>query len=77
MNGTGINISLNDTQEVTCDDCGHKYFDQAVYIRMASGLLTGTGMPSYIPIPVFKCTACGHVNKEFLPKEVRSLDEIN
>jgi uncharacterized Zn finger protein len=72
-----MNLSLNDTEEVTCDKCGHKYFEQAVYIRSASGLLTGTGVPSYIPIPVFKCSSCGHVNEEFLPREVRSLQDIN
>jgi hypothetical protein len=28
-------------------------------------------MPSYIPIPVFACLKCNHVNKEFLPREIQ------
>lgn len=67
-----VNISLDQTDETTCDECGHQYFQQGIYIRKASGFVTGTGMPSYIPIPVFACLKCGHVNKEFLPREVQS-----
>lgn len=68
-----INLDINQTKPVTCDDCGSPYFEQALAIRQASGFLTGTGKPSYIPIPIFTCKKCGHVNEEFLPKEVKSL----
>lgn len=74
MNNQQISLSLDQTLEVVCNECGHKFFHQAVYLRKASGLLTGTGQPSYIPIPVFACGKCGHVNEEFLPVEVRGLD---
>lgn len=69
-----INVDINQTQSVTCDECGGVYFDQALVIRKASGLLTGQSKPSYIPIPVFACKSCGHVNGEFQPKEIQSLD---
>lgn len=68
------NIDINQTKPVTCDDCGSPYFEQALVIRKASGLLTGTGQPGYVPIPIFTCKKCGHVNEEFLPKEVKNLD---
>jgi len=69
-----INVDIKQTSPVICEKCENGYFDQALVIRKASGLLTGQSKPSYIPIPVFKCTSCGHVNEEFLPKEVQSLD---
>ena len=69
------NLSLDQTQPVSCDECGSIHFIQAVHIRKASGLLTGTGQTSYIPIPVFACLDCNHVNTEFLPKEVRDLGQ--
>ena len=62
-----LNVDINQTQSVTCDECGGVYFDQALVIRKASGLLTGQSKPSYIPIPVFACKSCGHVNGDFLP----------
>jgi uncharacterized Zn finger protein len=70
-----VNIDLNQTTGITCDECNGVYFEQQIIIRKASGFLTGTGKPSYIPIPVFACTQCGHVNVEFLPKEIKSVDK--
>lgn len=68
-----LNIDINQTTPVTCDECGDTRFEQQLILRKASGLLTGTGQTSYIPIPVFACAQCGHVNVEFLPKEVKSI----
>lgn len=68
------NIDLKQTLPVECDECGHMYFEQVLHIRKASGILTGTGQTSYIPIPLFACTKCGHINTEFLPKEGIDLD---
>lgn len=68
------NISLDQTTAVECDECGGIHFQQALHIRKASGLLTGTGQTSYIPIPLFSCLNCNHINVEFLPKEIKNLD---
>lgn len=68
------NISLDQTSPVVCEECGSVHFTQALHLRKASGLLTGTGQTTYIPIPVFACLKCDHINTEFLPKEVQSLD---
>jgi len=69
-----LSLDLSQTSSISCEECGHIHFQQVLIIRKASGLLTGTGKPTYIPIPVFACTKCGHVNTEFLPKEVQTLD---
>jgi uncharacterized Zn finger protein len=68
-----VNLSINETLPVECEKCGHTFFEEALHIRKISGLLTGTGQNSYMPIPVFSCKACGHVNTEFLPKELKQL----
>jgi|TARA_R100000081_G_C4815685_1_gene174813 uncharacterized Zn finger protein len=74
MQPSNINVDIKQTTGVTCDECGGIYFENALSIRKASGLLTGTGNPAYIPIPVFACKECGHVNAEFIPREVQSLE---
>jgi len=66
-----VNIGIEDTVAVECNECSSMYFEQALHIRKASGLLTGQPKPSYMPIPVFRCVDCGHINDEFLPKEIR------
>ena len=74
MEQPNLNLDIKQTTGVTCDECGHIHFQQVLHIRKASGILTGTGKPTYVPIPVFACNSCGHVNAEFLPKEVKDLD---
>ena len=69
-----LNLSIDQTLPVECEKCGHTFFEEALHIRKASGLLTGTGQTTYMPIPVFGCKACGHVNTEFLPKELKQLN---
>ena len=68
-----LNLSIDQTLPVECEKCNHTFFEEALHIRKASGLLTGTGQTTYMSIPVFACKACGHVNTEFLPKELKSL----
>ena len=70
-----INIGLDQTLPVECDECGHNFFVQALHIRKVSGILSGTGQTSYMPIPVFSCLKCNHVNTEFLPKEMKDLED--
>lgn len=65
-------FNLEDTKAVKCDICGGEVFEQAVMLREVSALLTGTGQPGIIPIPVFVCSKCGHVNKQFLPLELQN-----
>lgn len=68
-----LNVDINQTTPVICEKCDCTLFEQALYIRKASGLLTGTGKTSYIPIPVFSCKECGHVNNEFQPQKGKDL----
>jgi predicted nucleic-acid-binding Zn-ribbon protein len=75
MGGGGapkLNITLDKTTPITCDNCGGQVFTEGLIIRKASKFLTGTAQDSIIPIPTFACTQCGHVNQEFLPKELQT-----
>jgi DNA-directed RNA polymerase subunit RPC12/RpoP len=66
-----LNISLDKTQEVVCDECGHNVFQEGLMLRKASKFLTGTTQDALIPLPVFSCAKCGHVNTEFLPEPLK------
>jgi uncharacterized Zn finger protein len=67
-----MNISLDKTTGVSCDSCKNNVFQEGVMLRKASRFLTGTPNDALIPIPVFACTKCGHVNNEFLPPQLRT-----
>jgi uncharacterized Zn finger protein len=62
-----LNITLDKTTPIVCEECQNEVFQEGVMLRKASKFLTGTAQDALIPIPVFSCSKCGHVNKEFLP----------
>lgn len=65
--GMQVKVALKDTQDVGCDKCGHKLFTQLMMFKKLSAVMSPTGEESMIPIQVFACNDCGHVNDEFLP----------
>jgi len=69
-----LNISLDKTEEITCEKCSHNVFQEGLMLRKASKFLTGTMQDALIPLPVFSCSACGHVNEEFLPEPLKNKD---
>jgi uncharacterized Zn finger protein len=71
MNNETVNISvgLENTDAVTCDECGSEVFSPSFLLRKVSALLSPSGKDALVPIQVFSCDKCGHVNEEFLPIE--------
>jgi uncharacterized Zn finger protein len=70
-----VNITLDKTAAVSCDECSHEVFQEGVMLRKASRFITGTAQDAIIPIQVFTCTKCGHVNEEFLPSQLKNKSE--
>lgn len=67
-----LNISLDKTESVKCEKCNNEVFNDGVLLRKASRFMTGTAQDALIPIPVFVCSKCGHVNDEFLPLQLKN-----
>lgn len=65
------NISLDKTTGLTCDNCNNNTFIPTFMLRKASRFVTGTNQDALIPINVFSCTKCNHVNTEFLPIQLK------
>ena len=63
-----MNIDFSQTTAEVCEKCENDTFQQVYQIRKLSALLSPTGQESMIPIQVFACAKCGHINKGFLPK---------
>jgi hypothetical protein len=64
-----IPVSLDQTSEIVCDECASTVFHPAFILRKVSALISPTGKETVIPVQVFACDTCGHVNEEFLPIE--------
>jgi hypothetical protein len=66
------NIDIKQTTETLCEKCEGDAFQESVILRGVSALMSGTGKAGFLPIQVFACAACGHVNEGFKPAELRS-----
>lgn len=67
----GQGIDITQTSTTTCDSCGKEAFQEAVILRKISAILSPTGKEGFVPLQVFACIGCGHINNDFLPKELR------
>ena len=65
----GLNVDFSQTTEECCESCGNNTFVQVFKMRKLSALLSPAGKETMIPIQIFACHKCGHVNEGFLPKE--------
>ncbi len=66
-----INVNVKDTTPIECDECKGQVFVEGLMLRKLSKFLAGTEQDAVIPIQVFACQKCGHVNNQFLPAEIK------
>lgn len=64
-----IPVGLEQTDEIVCEECNSSAFHPAFLLRKVSALISPSGKETVIPIQVFACDSCGHINEEFLPIE--------
>ena len=72
----GLNVDFSQTTAEVCEACGNETFQQVYRMRKLSALLSPTGQPTMIPIQVFACAKCGHINSAFQPKEEKENESI-
>ena len=58
-------IDFSKTSQIKCEACGCSTFKQTLLLRKMSALVSPNGQETIIPMQVFACEKCGHVNKEF------------
>jgi RNase P subunit RPR2 len=65
---TNVNVNPDDLEDVLCEKCEGQIFEPAFLFKKLSAILSPNGQEMMIPMQVFKCKECGHINKDFLPK---------
>ena len=58
-------IDISKTSAIKCEKCENQTFKQTLLLRKVSALISPNGQEQYVPIAVFACEKCGHVNAEF------------
>lgn len=65
-------VKLSQTEPIICEECGNQVFIPGTLLRKVSRFISMTDQDGLIPIQVFACSKCGHVNKDFLPLEMEA-----
>ena len=58
---------IMESPNMVCE-CGNKVFIEGYVVKKVSKILTGTPNDTFYPIPLYVCSKCGKVPKEFLDK---------
>ena len=61
-----LNIDLNNVDNFTCEECAGDTFSPSFVIKQLSALMSPSGKETLIPLQIFKCDKCGHINELFL-----------
>lgn len=67
-------VDVKNTTPIVCEKCGSQtfFYQQTVMLRNVSAILSPSGKAGILPVPIsFSCAACGFVNDQFLPPELR------
>ena len=63
---TQINVDLSAASNIECEACKNTEFVPTFMIKKVSALLSPTGKETLVPIQLFKCGKCNHINELFL-----------
>jgi len=75
MNASKVNINPNDLEDVVCDKCQSQMFEPIFLFKKLSAVLSPTGTENIIPMQIYRCADCKHINDMFLPKQAEIKSE--
>jgi|TARA_R100000458_G_C8204151_1_gene193727 DNA-directed RNA polymerase subunit RPC12/RpoP len=61
-----MNLNLDNATDISCDECGSTAFVQVFLIKRISPLVSPNGQEMMVPLPLFKCSSCEHINESFI-----------
>ena len=64
-------IDLTHAKNITCEKCEGVGFRQTMMLKKLSALMSPSGQEAIVPVGVFACDSCGHVNKEFAEADIK------
>ena len=60
-----MNVDIDSTLEIVCDECGHNVFRPAFFLRKVSRFISPDGKDRLLPLDTMACNSCGNINNEF------------
>ena len=60
------NMDLSRATDIKCEVCLNSTFKQTMMLKKLSAIVSPNGQETIIPVVVFACEKCSHVNSEFV-----------
>ena len=72
-----VQVNIKDTETIVCEKCGNGLFIQSFFLKKISAIVSPTGKESIVPIQVYSCGNCGHINTKLNPTAQPSEETTN
>lgn len=72
-----VKINLEDQETMKCDNCGNYLFITSFVIKKISAIVSPTGQAGLVPVQVYSCGNCGHINSKLNPTARPSEETTN
>ena len=63
----GLQLDLSQAETILCEKCGNGLFIQSFFLKKLSAVVSPTGQEAVIPVQVYSCGNCGHINQKLNP----------
>ena len=71
MESKQMNIDIDSTLEIVCDECGHNVFRPGFFLRKVSRFISPDGQDRLLPLDTMECSKCLNINKEFQASAIK------
>lgn len=64
--GVQMNVKPTELDDVVCEECDNFTFQPVLLMKRLPALISPTQKEAFMPMQVYACNSCGHVNQRFI-----------
>ena len=72
-----VQLDLSQAETILCEKCSNGLFIQSFFLKKLSALVSPTGQEAVIPVQVYSCGNCGHINQKLNPTTSEKAESNN
>ena len=72
-----VQLDLSQAETILCEKCSNGLFIPSFFLKKISALVSPTGQEAIIPVQVYSCGNCGHINQKLNPTASETAETSN
>ena len=65
MNNAPLKVDIASQPTLKCEKCDNPFFKKVTVIKKISKILTASSEDQFVPMEIYACDSCSHINDEF------------